>query len=75
MVDSTRRQTTKPNAWIVSPGNYGRCFVLGQRVRTPDGEGIVTGATNFVEVMLDGNEWSEDFFPFDVESVERKAQR
>lgn len=54
---------------------YGRDFFKGQRVRVRDGGevrgfGSVTGATHYVEVMLDGDTWSDSWHPTDVEPVD-----
>jgi len=49
---------------------YGRTFFLGQRVRVERGVGTVTGATHYVEVQLDGEDWSNNWHPSDVTPID-----
>jgi len=73
MSHANRIRSTSSTGFLRIAGYYGRVYRLGQRVKTPKGDGTITGATNYVEVQLDGNDSPEDFHPYDVESIDARG--
>ncbi len=49
---------------------YGKTFKRGQRVLAVGKPGVVTGATHYVDVRLDGMKHSNPYHPDDVIAAE-----